>query len=43
MIYMYNPFLGVLVVVTYKYVKRWEKLGFIQLINNMIAPKKYLH
>lgn len=35
MIQMYNPFRGVLVYVTYKYVRIWEKLGFIRLINNM--------
>ena len=35
MIHMYNPFRGVLVLVTYKYVRKWEKLGFIQLINNI--------
>ena len=43
MVQMYNPFRGVLVYVTYKYITKWEKLGFMRLINSMLLNHRWVN
>lgn len=43
LVQMYNPYRGILIQVTYKYIKRWEDLGFIQIINNIRFKHKWLN